>query len=207
MAIKFFRKLNARYKIIIIVCLLLAVAGGLAYGVIMPAFDSIQKMKKDIQVRRVEIERKYQQRKVIGDISKKVEKIKSQISLLNDPFVLNNKKLEFITKLEDLAERNRIQQDISLMTEEEKDMGVYKVIPIKILAVGEFQDQLNYLIGLETLKQYINADYLKISSQNRGPFQENSDEQKKPKKVKMLIRANTYWAEGIDNKGNALKKK
>ena len=193
---KFLYRISSKYKMIIVLVLLLVFVIGLSL-LLLPTVDNIKEMKEDIQARRREVERKYEQRKEFGDISDKLKEIKSQLGLLNKPFVLDSKKLEFITELEKLAQENNVEQNIELKMDNAQKKGFYKSVPLNIRTSGEFKDQMKYLIGLESLEEYVNIHHLTLNSQQEGAFEAEVEEKEDRNQIEMLIRSRTYWAEEV----------
>jgi Tfp pilus assembly protein PilO len=190
MNFNFIQKLTIKNKLLIVAVLLIFLTVGIGYFVILPLASDIKDVKNDIEARRAKVERKYQQRKQMGDVAEKLEKIKSQSEVLNKPFALNTENLEFITKLEEAASGSGAQQDMNILIEEQTPKSFYNIIPIEIKTLGDIQSQMEYLVKLESLNEYINIDYLAINS---ASGQDNQDGDSR--KVNMLIHARTYWAD------------
>lgn len=191
------KQLNVKVKLGFFVLLPLMVIILLSYFVILPSANKIVVIKQDVEKRRMEIEQKYENRKRMGDITGYFEKVKANIDVLNRPFVNNDQKLEFITSLEDIAVENNVEQRIDLRPQEAVTRDFYEVIPVSITTNGEFKDQFNYLLGLESLDEYININYLQINSasgrsEERGPAGE-----KNGNRVRFLIKADTFWCDKI----------
>jgi Tfp pilus assembly protein PilO len=193
----FISKISIKSKLIATLVLLVIFTAGIGYFIILPLAADIENIKDGIEAKREEVERKYQQRKQMGDITKKLDNIRSQIDVLNRPFVLNSKNLEFITKLEQIAADSNVEQDLSLLVNKQESKDFYKVIPVEIKTAGDIRSQMEYLAKLESLDKYINIDYLIINSSSAGTFkkEEQSDG---GQGVDMLINADTYWADKVE---------
>lgn len=170
------------------------VGAALIYFVILPTIERIQEVNEDIQSQRAEVERKYKQRKKVGELAEQVDTVMSQVSWLNKPFVLDSRKLEFVTSLEQLAAEKGVEQDLELEISDSEEKDFYEVIPITITTSGSFDRQLDYLVGLETLSEYINIRYLKMGSKRL----EKEVSEEEGEEINMLILADTYWAEEIE---------
>lgn len=195
----FLHKINSKHKMAIVIGLLLVFVINIFLFLLLPTISDVKEIKKEIQAQRREVERQYEQRKEFGDISDKLKEIKSQLGLLNKPFVLNAKKLEFITELERLAQENNIDQEIELKMDKAQKRGFYRIVPLNISTSGEFRDQMKYLIGLETLDEYINVHYLILNSPEEDSFEADTGEKEDRDQIEMLIRTHTYWAEEVNN--------
>ena len=172
-------------------------AAVVVFYVLFPLASSIEKTKADIQTQRMEIEKKYEQRKEFGDVSDKLKEIESQLGILNKPFVLHDRKLEFITELEELANKNNVEQNINLQMEKAQERGFYRMIPLNIKTSAKFENQMDYLSGLETLDEYVNIYFLTLDSGQADSFEAETGEKEGADRIEMLIRANTFWAEEV----------
>ncbi len=187
-----FKNISVKIKLGLFITLFIIITLLLSYFVIIPSATKIVNIKNDIKAKRTTIEKKYEDRKKIGNVGKHIKEIKTNIQLLDKPFVNNNQKLEFITTLEGLATKNNVEQTIDLMTSEISDKNFYKIIPTRISVKGKFEDIFNYSLGIESLNEYLNVQYLKISS-----ISETGTREEERKKVKLLIKADTFWCDPI----------
>jgi Tfp pilus assembly protein PilO len=195
-----FKNINVRIKLGLSIILPVIVVVLLGYFVILPSAVKIINIKADIESKRAEIEEKYKDRKRLGSIAEHLEKIRAEIELLDQPFVNNSQNLEFITSLENVANDNNVEQSIDLMTEEADEREDYDRIPIRISTKGKFKDQMNYLLAIESLNEYLNIDYLKISSISKNMDRDSDKtEMIEDGKVQLLIRADTFWCDKIKN--------
>ncbi len=187
-----FKNISVKIKLGLFITLFIIITLLFSYFVIIPSAIKIVNIKNDIKAKRTTIEKKYEDRKKIGNVDKHIKEIKTNIQLLDKPFVNNNQKLEFITTLESLATKNNVEQSIDLITSEISDKNFYKIIPTRISVKGKFEDIFNYSLGIESLNEYLNVQYLKISS-----ISETGTREKERKKVKLLIKADTFWCDPI----------
>lgn len=183
----FFKKIPAKKKLMIASGFLILFVFCFAYFIIFPLMADIKSMSTEIEEKERKIKKKHQQKKLLAENKKKLEQIDSDSEVLNSFFVLDSKNLEFITKLEEVASNSNVEQDLRLITKEQSSKGFYRMIPLEIKTAGSMKSQLDYLVKLESLDEFIDIDYLAINSASSG---EGS-------KADMLIRSDTYWAEKI----------
>ena len=175
-------KFSLRKKIIINLFASLAVILALLFFIILPTIKKINQIGYEIEAQRVELEKKFIKAQNLKQLSKNLNEIKFELAKLDQVFINKDNELEFITALEKIAAANKIDQKINFGNEDK----IYKKIPIQLLTQGNFADQLNYSLNLESMNCYINIKSLEISavkiidSNAKGLIQMN-------------ILADTYW--------------
>lgn len=154
-------------------------------------FIFISNKKEIIELRRViieqklELENKLERDKNMLQLNENIKKIEPQINKLDTIYADNERKLEFITMLEDIAKKNQIEQQLDLQLVKTVKEKNYSQIPLSISARGDLNRILNYLSNLEDLSIYININVLslRISPQKTGAGNE----------ANLSISAQTFW--------------
>lgn len=183
-------KLNLRKKITLSAAVFLAVIGSIIYFVVAPTIKDIKKMRDEIQAQKTDLENKYLKSKNLKKLSKNLNKIESQLEELDKAFINQNRALEFITTMEEIAGGEGVAQKINLLSPQNlKENQLYKKIPLQIAAEGGFEGEARYLAGLEKLSYYINISSLELTAAPNSPGQE----EKTRANVNMLVTADTYW--------------
>ncbi len=186
-----FKNLALKRKIIVNAILFLLVVGALTYFIVMPTIKDIKKMRQEIEAQKIDLEKKYLKGQNLKKLSGDLKKIEPEIERLDRVFINQNRALEFITTLEEKATRNNISQKINLANPQNmKENQLYKKMPLQISTEGEFLNQLNYLINLETLDYYINIKSLELSAAQSRPA---GSEGNAGGNMSVLISADTYW--------------
>ncbi|MBU2474596.1 hypothetical protein KKA20_01415 [Patescibacteria group bacterium] len=187
--------LSIKRKIIISIIFLFLIIFIIIYFIIVPAILDIMQIKKIINTQRIELERDYLKGQNLKQMLAQINEVKSQSAVLDKVFVEKNNGLEFIEILERTAKNNNITQKIDLFNynfDEILNNNSYEKVSIQLLTTGDFIDQLNYLIDLETLNYYINIKILNIAF-DTTLIKHDSPEENKTSNINMLIIADTYW--------------
>jgi Tfp pilus assembly protein PilO len=186
------KKIGLKERIIMNFAFFFFLTIGMAYFVVIPTIDDILKMNKEIEAERIDLENKYLKSKNLKKLSANFKKIEAQAEKLDQIFISPNRALEFITTMEEAANRNEISQKINLAgTQNAEDGQTYKKIPLQIMVNGNFIKQLEYLADLETLKYYLNIKSLEFSAPLPAVGQ-NKDGASKDETAS-FISADTYW--------------
>jgi len=88
--------------------------------------------------------------------------IKSDQGVLDGVFLYSGKELGFITDLEGLADKHKIDQTISFLTDKMVEQDGMKIIPLSLHVNGGFNDFISYLNDLEALNYYVSFESLEI---------------------------------------------
>jgi len=184
-------KLNLKKKIIISLVVFILIIACLIYFIVIPTIKDIKRMGVEIEIQRIDLEEKYQKGQSLRQLTETLEEIEPQLSKLNQVFINQNRELEFITTLEEVADYSNIMQKINLSDFQGIDNQKYKKMPFQLFAQGSFINQMNYLTYLEALNYYININFLELSP---GSAQlASSGETSAQGSINMLIIADTYW--------------
>lgn len=175
-------------KILIINLTLFLIVGAIVIFAIIPSIKNIKEMRKEIEGQKIDLEEKYQRGQSLKKLSENLKKIEPQLEKLNLVFISKNRELEFITTLEDIASREKIEQKINLASGQSGGDGAYQKMPLQLFTQGTFKNQMNYLLALETLNYYINIKNLELSAAPLPPGAAKQDVN-----ISMMITADTYW--------------
>lgn len=177
---------NSDYKkkSMIITSLFLLIFFALFYFIILPTIDSVKKLRLEILAQKIEIEKSINKEKNKSVLGAKLKKIEPQLEEFNTIFVNKDKNLEFITTLEGIADKHKVDQAIILNTNPYSNKNLYSVIPVTLNITGRFENAIQYLHSLESLGYYI-----KITS-----FSLNKTESVDTDVyVNLNITADSYW--------------
>ena len=191
MQLKGFIKLNLKKKIIITIITFFFFIFVIVYFIIIPSIRDIKNIKNEIEIQRIDLERKYLKGQNLRKMLEKLKKAEEKIHILDQVFISQNFGLEFIMTLEEIASKNNVTQKINLLSSSDPDDSLYKIIPIQLFSQGNFVRQLDYLVNLEILNYYINIKSLELSSNPKEILASN--EEVSQNNVNMLISADTYW--------------
>jgi len=184
--------LNAKNKIILSVCLFLVICLILLYSIVLPNIKRIKYLQKSIINQKIEAEQNLIEQQNITQVNKKIQQIESQVDTLYSIFINTNKELEFITTLEGIASKNNITQTINLNFDAISTKQSYQEIPLNLDVKGTYNNLINYLIDLETLRYYINIHSFSITMLSSGQSPKDGGLVASPNYT-MNLSANTYW--------------
>lgn len=191
-----FKKLNLelKHKTGISAGFFIFILAMIIFLVIFPSIKEIKRIKDDIYAQKVDLEIKYKRGQDLRKVTEKLNLIKDRLFLLDNVFVKKENNLQFITKLEEIAEKNNISQKINIVSPEELSGKKFQEAPLNIIASGSLSDQLNYLSELENLPPYINIYDLSVSS---GPASKSNTDNSgtENNQVSLNILSKIYWLE------------
>ncbi len=197
-----FIKIDLKNKIIASLVGFLAVIFCLVYFVVLPTIMDIKTMGDDIEAQRVDLEKKYIKGQSLRQLTENLKNIEPKLNLLDQIFINKNLELEFISSLENEANKNQISQKINLSSPQATENQDFQKINLQLFTAGNFVKQLKYLMDIESLKYYINIKSLELSSDSgsgqNAPDIQNSGQELSPStgetnSINMDIEADTYW--------------
>jgi Tfp pilus assembly protein PilO len=162
-----FKKINIKRKITLVIVVFLLASALIVYLIIINTINNIKQLRVNIITQEVGLEKEMAREKNINILSEKLDKIEPQMKKFEQIFINQNRELEFITTLEDIALSNKVLQKISLNLNAAKAEQTYKKIPLALNIQGNFYNILQYLTSLENLNYYINITSLEIIWQFR----------------------------------------
>ncbi len=134
---------------------------------------------------------KYQKGQSLSKLTKNLETIEPQISIIDQIYITDDNVLKFITTLEKNASANGVTQKINLNPAKTKEIDGYMKNPLQINTSGSFKNQLNYLLSLEAINYYVNINTLELNLGSRRAISE--DGQISDGRINMQIFADTFW--------------
>jgi len=191
-------KFNLKNKITASLAGFLVVLLSLIYFIVIPTVREIKTMGDSIDAQREDLERKYIKGQSLKKLTENLNKIEPKLELLDQIFINKNRELEFITSLENKANKNQISQKINLKSPEKTENQNFQKTDLQLFARGGFIKQLQYLTDLEQLNYYINVKLLELSPANGGePVKTDSQGSQsssvETNNLNMYIDADTYW--------------
>jgi len=191
-------KFNLKNKITASSAGFLIIILSLIYFIVIPTIKDIKAMGQTIEAQREDLEKKYIKGQSLKQLTENLSKIEPKLELLDQIFINKNRELEFITSLENEANKNQVSQKINLSEPQQIENQNFQKTNLQLLTNGNFIKQLQYLINLENLKYYINVKLLELSLTSDGlqlkvNSQENLSAPAETNRLNMLIDADTYW--------------
>lgn len=191
-------KLNLKNKITASSVGFLAIILLLIYFIVIPTIKEIKVIGQTIEAQREDLEKKYIKGQSLRQSTENLSKIEPKLELLDQIFINRNRELEFITSLENKANKNQISQKINLSAPQKAENQNFQKTNLQLFTKGGFIKQLQYLLDLEHLNYYINIKLLELSPATGGEkaetnIQETSPASEKTNNLNMFIGADTYW--------------
>ncbi|MBU0722272.1 hypothetical protein KKA93_02340 [Patescibacteria group bacterium] len=193
-----YSKLSLKNKITASMVGFFVIILSLVYFIIIPTIREIKDISGAIEAQREDLEKKYIKSQKIRQLAQNLKEIKPKLELLDQIFINKNRELEFITSLENEANKNQISQKINLSAPQQVENKNFQKTNLQLLTKGGFIKQLRYLMNLENLSYYINVKLLELfpASDNE---QAKADSQRvlpahiETNQLNMLINADTFW--------------
>jgi len=191
-------KFNLKNKITASLVGFLIIILSLIYFIVIPTIKEIKAMGQAIEAQREDLEKKYIKGQSLRQLTENLSKIELKLELLDQIFINKNRELEFITSLENEANKNQVSQKINLSAPQKAENQNFQKTSLQLFTKGGFVKQLQYLLNLEHLSYYINVKLLELSPAADGE-QAKTDNQKFPpsssetNSLNMYIDADTYW--------------
>ncbi len=184
-------KINLKNKIIIGSILFPVTIGCIIIFIVIPTIDDIKNIKNEIETQRIDLEVKYKRGQSLKKLTEDLKLIEPQLSKLEYIFIEEDKVLDFITNLEDIASDNNVTQKLNLSSDNAVFNNSYKKTPLQIITNGNFINQINYMAALENLNSFININNLELTFSS-GPSV-TSEGESINSSISMLLFADTYW--------------
>lgn len=199
MMLEKYTKFNLKNKIIASLTGFILIIFSLLYFIVIPTAKDIKTMGNEIEAQRIDLEKKYIKGQSLRQLTESLKKIKPKLELLDKIFVNKNRELEFITSLENEANKNRVGQKINLGPVQATENKDFQKINLQLFINGGFIGQLKYLMDLESLSYYINIKSLELSFSSGGGSASMKTDSTTPmpkdetNNINLLINADTYW--------------
>ncbi|MFH1583011.1 MAG: hypothetical protein ABIB72_01685 [Candidatus Falkowbacteria bacterium] len=190
-------KFNLKNKITASLVGFLVIILSLIYFIVIPTIKDIKTMGQTIEAQREDLEKKYIKGQSLRQLTENLSKIEPNLELLDQIFINKNRELEFITSLENEANKNQVSQKINLNAPEKAENQNFQKTSLQLVTNGGFIKQLKYLMSLENLRYYINVKLLELSTANGEQLQANNQQASpvptETNRLNMFIDADTYW--------------
>lgn len=189
---------SQKNKIIGNIFVYLLIIFSIIYFIIIPTTKDIKEIRDVIISQKIEKERVLNREKNISNLSIKIKKIEPMIEKLDNVFIDESKRREFISTLENIAQKSNVTNTSISPQNNKETTGIYETIPLTISATGKFDDIMKYLKELEKINYYINIQSFDITTTNN--YIQNQKNSIMPDLNKSLdpdltikINADTYW--------------
>lgn len=166
---------------------------------ISPNIFQIKRLSEAIYEERIRLESLYNQGLILKKVKEELNRVAPQTELLQNLFIFKGQELIFITALEELALKNKIEQEINLDISQQKEIEKdYKAIPLRLVLRGSFLEIFKYLLELERLDYYLNINSLHLESISKIPYRDRSSLDLYSSKgvgIQAIVSLLSYWRE------------
>lgn len=195
MTLNKYQKFNLKNKIIAMITGFALIIFGLIYFIVIPTIKDIRNMSGEIEEQRIDLEKKYIKGYTLRQLTENLKKIEPKLSSLDQVFINKNRELEFITTIENEANKSRISQKINLNSPKVAENQEFQKNNLQLFTKGGFNKQLKYLVNLESLSYYINVKSLEFTPAGGAEKIDiqGSAAAGNEASLNMFIDADTYW--------------
>lgn len=186
-------KFNLKNKITVSLVLWLAIILSLIYFIVLPTIKEIKAMGDAIEAERQDLEKKYIKGQSLKRLTENLNKIEPKLKLLDQIFINKNRELEFITSLENEANKSQVSQKINLNSPQKEENQNFQKTGLELFTKGGFLKQLEYLSALEHLSYYVNVKLLELSPASREQIKTESQPFREAASLNLYLSADTYW--------------
>lgn len=196
-------RISYQQKVTIHISATLLILAAVIYFGIYQAANKIMETKRLVEAEKTNLEKMYNSGKNLRKLAEDLKVVEPQLAKLENVFIKKEEALNFITSLENISEKNGINQRINLAGAASINRGTEKnkvaneTIPIQLSSTGSFYKQMLYLVNLESLNYYINVKSLEISNssfRNSAALNvEGVEGGESANDVSLQLLADTYW--------------
>lgn len=142
-------------KMIALFFIFLSVLSAIIYFIIIPAIAEIRNLNLQIYNQRLSLEKKYVERFGMRKVVKNFREISGNFSKATSIYIPQNGELDFITSIESIADRNKIELKIFLAPQEQSEYpNGAQSFDLTLTTKGNFQDTVKFLQEMEKTEIY-----------------------------------------------------
>ena len=186
------KNLNYKQRALIGLSINLVLVLFISYFFVFSYYGNVVKANTMLMDHRIQFETKLIKEKKFAKISKNLTEIKNDVKKIENVFIDENNKLEFITILEGLADDNGVSLEMNINFE--KITANDKITPLNLIIDGTYSNVMNVLVSIENLKYYINIENIGITnSKNTKSKASILNKVANSNNLTMSINALSYW--------------
>lgn len=162
----------------------------IVYFFVFSYLDKVEEANHSLSNHRIEFETRLIKEEKISKIDKNLTDIAPDVKSIEKTFIDENNKLEFITMLEGLADKNLVNLEIKIDFNKIDPKNKSNYLNLNLL--GSYSNLMNFLVSIENLDYYINVNNINLSS----PINNSGSVAGVPsdtRNLTMNIGALTYW--------------
>lgn len=164
-------KLGIKQKMLISGAVLIGAGLVVTVFVIIPTVRDIRKIHQNVLNERIDLEKKYIRGQLLRKTLQDFEEIQPKQEILEQTAIPQDGELGFVASLEQSAQAAGATIAITLAEPETWKEGVEK-LPLKITAIGTYEQLMRFWEALEHNRYYIHFSFFRLNA-TRGTAQSN----------------------------------
>lgn len=157
-------RLSIQKKVSIFIVFFSALSAAIIIFVIWPAIQRIIELRDQTYQLRLYLEKKYERSARLHNSLETIQQLKKTTANYGDYQFKKGDELKLITALENIAEKNKVQQNVDSSS---FDVEGGKQASLSVTITGNYDDCVRYLADLENRVPYfLNVDSINLSPSN-----------------------------------------
>lgn len=166
--------ITAKQQLAVLTSLAAGIIVAITTLVIIPSVKSILALEKNINQTQKALEQQYQKTQRLRRSVHELDTVLAQTKKFKQAFLTSGGELPLITRLEELAAKHQLEQDLNVQPAAETEGAAQPRLPLayhvfSFINQGAFADLASYLKSLEQLPPYLVIDRLQWERGQRGP--------------------------------------
>ena len=154
--------------------------------IIIPAIKEIRIINQQVYEERLRLEKLYAKGQLKNKVQKNYNNIKDDIAFLDDIIMKEGQELEYITAIEDIANRAGVDIDISIGEIKRTPQQKFSELEFTLTLTGKWENILLWIDQVEAMPVYTNIKEMTIAARE-------SADAKEARQATATIRVNTFW--------------
>jgi len=155
--------------------------------IIGPSVLEIRLINSQVYEERERLEKLYTKGQIKREIQKKFESIKNEVDFLDKIILKENKELEYITAVENIAEKNGIKISMTTSPKSKTQNQDFSELEFVFTINGTWQQIIKWLSDIESLPYYTNIKDSTFMVSSKG------EKDSGQRQMAASIKASTYW--------------
>lgn len=165
-------RITAKQQLMALTSLATGITVAVTTLIIIPSVKSILALEKNINQTQKTLEQQYQKTQRLRRSIHELDPVLKQTEKFKQAFLESGGELSLITRLEELAAKHQVEQDLNALPAAETAAATQQLPPYFVFSFfnqGAFADLVSYLNALEQLTPYLIIDHLRWEKGQRGP--------------------------------------
>jgi len=154
--------------------------------IVVPSISEIRLINIQVNEERERLEKLYIKGQIRKQVQSNFENIKEDAKFLENIILKESHELEYITAVENAAEKNGISITMSTGEAKIKPEQDFSELEFTFSTTGDWEDILRWIGDIESLPYYTNISEISVTAREEG-------KETKLRTANALIKAKTYW--------------